>query len=470
VELHFYTSAIRRYWRSVAAVLLIGALLGAAFALLRRPTYTATAQAYISTGTATNLSELSQGNAYTEQVVASYAHIVTTGYVLRAVIHDLGLHRSVETLAKEVEPTIPPGTSVLEVAVSDPSPGVATSVANAIVARLQSTVSDLTDVEGGQSGLVRLTRIETASVPVAPSSPAPVVLVGAGALAGLVLGLVLAVLRRITDVRIRSPHELAAAAAAPVLGEVPFDHEATRRPLVVAAVPTGIDAEAYRSLGTNLLYLDPDARIGSVVITSAGPGRGKSVLSANLAIALADTERRIVLVDADLRRPAQAALFGLEGDIGLSDVLVGRVALDAALQTTGTGVSVLPAGKIPPNPVRLLESDAMGRLIETLKERFDVIVFDTPPLLAASDAALLTLQADGALLADSVRGAKRPELRRAVEALALVDARLLGVVATMVSRRDLRAYEYVPGQPNARRGTSRRAGSVAVVPIVQERG
>lgn len=469
MELRFYTSAIRQHWRLIVSVLLIGALVGAGYSLLRRPVYTATAQAYISTGSASNLSELSQGNSYTEQVVASYAHIVTTGYVLRDVIDELGLRRSVTALADEVEPTIPPGTSVLEVAVTDRSPRVATSVANAIVARLQSTVSDLTDAGDGRTALVRLTRIETATVPLVPSSPASAVLIGAGALAGLVLGLVLAVIRRLTDVRIRGSRELGESAAAPVVGEVPFHPAAARRPLVVADSPAGIDAEAYRSLGANLLYLDPDASVDAVVISSAAPGRGKSVLSANLAIALAEAGRRVVLVDADLRRPAQAALFGIDGGLGLSDVLVGRSALEEALQMTGSGVSVLPAGTVPPNPVRLIESDAMSALITTLKKRFDVVVFDTPPLLAASDAALLARQVDGVLLIDSVRKGRKPEVRRSIEALALVDARLLGVIATMVPRRDRQLYGYAPERRPKEAGGLRHSDPVRAAPAAQER-
>lgn len=441
VEFHFYTRAVRRRWRSILALLLIGVLVGAGFALLQKSRYTATAQAYISTGSAANLSDLSQGNAYTEQVVTSYAHIATTGYVLREVITELGLKRTVSSLAHEIAVTVPPGTSVLEVAVTDRSARVAARVADAVVLRLQNTVTDLTAAGADDAALIRLTSIDAAAVPENPSSPGALLLAGAGGLAGLVLGLVLAVFRQLTDVRLRASDEIAEAADAPVLGELLRDPSARKRPLTTLAAPTGTDAEAYRSLATNLLYLDPDGRTDSVVITSPTAAQGKSVLSANLAVAVRESGRRVVLVDADLRRPTQARLFGIDGSVGLSDVLVGRVELNDALQEIGS-VHVLPAGTVPPNPVRLLESEAMGRLIATLTERFDVVIFDTPPLLAASDAALLARRTSGAVLAGSVRSVKRHEVRRAVEVLTRIDSRLLGVVATMLPRRERAAYAY----------------------------
>jgi succinoglycan biosynthesis transport protein ExoP len=443
MELQFYLRVLRRNWRVFVALVVVGTSAAAGYAAVQVPLFASTAQAYVSTGAAANLADLSQGGAYTEQVVTSYAHVATTGYVLRSVITDLGLPESNVALAKRITVTTPPGTSVLEITATDPSAARAAAIANAIVARLQSTVTALTPDSTAGSELVRVTQIDRAVPAPRPASPNLALFLLIGGLGGLLLAAVVAVLRQLLDNRLRDRQEIAEAVGLPVLGALVTDPDARRRPLAVLHHPLGIDAEAYRSLRTNLQFLDPDGRLDALVVTSSVPAEGKSVLAANLAASLAGAGQRVLLVDADLRRPRQAELFGVDGGVGLSDVVIGRASLDSAMQAVGAGeLSLLPSGALPPNPAELLQSQAMAELIAHMTSRFDVVIFDTPPLLAVADAAILARRTAGAILAASVRRIRRHQLREALDGLAAIDARVLGLAVTMLPRRVRDAYRY----------------------------
>lgn len=215
--------------------------------------------------------------------------------------------------------------------------------------------------------------------------------------------------------------------------------------LVTALAPRGPEAEAYRILRTNLQFMGLDRPLRSLVVTSAVPEEGKTLTAANLAVAFAQTGQRVILVDADLRRPTLHRTFGL-GRLawgGLTSVLGGTVDLQAAL--TGTeleDLTVLTAGPIPPNPAELLGSQRMQALMAALHEQFDVVIYDTPPVLAVADASVLAPAVDGTLLVIRAYRVGHPQVRRAKEALEAVKARVLGVVLDGVRNRRGDGYYY----------------------------
>ncbi|UJP08924.1 CpsD/CapB family tyrosine-protein kinase [Microbacterium sp. KUDC0406] len=190
-------------------------------------------------------------------------------------------------------------------------------------------------------------------------------------------------------------------------------------------------------------FLHPDGTTGVFVVTSAGPGEGKSTTAANLAISIAETGRRVVLIDADLRLPRVAGLFGVEGGIGLSDVLVGRFRLNDVLQRWQRGtLFLLPSGTIPPNPAELLGSGAMDTLLKDLAAAFDVIIIDSPPVLLVTDAAVVSRFATGAIVVVAAGTTHRPRLVDAVRTIEAAGPRVLGTVITMLppSRADRAGY------------------------------
>ena len=213
------------------------------------------------------------------------------------------------------------------------------------------------------------------------------------------LGLLFAAWRELADRSVRTPTELEELAGAPVLGAMAYDRAAASTPLITSLGTHHPRFEAVRILRTNLQFLDVDRDHKVITITSSLAGEGKSTTACNLAIALAQTGTRVVLVEGDLRRPRVSEYLGIEKSVGLTTVLVGRVALDAALQQAGTpGLDVLTSGALPPNPSEILQTKAMTALIAELRHRYEVVLIDAPPLLPVTDASLLASISDGAIL------------------------------------------------------------------------
>ncbi len=204
--------------------------------------------------------------------------------------------------------------------------------------------------------------------------------------------------------------------------------------LITISEPRSAVSEAYRTLRTNLDFASLDRALKTLVVTSAGVGEGKSSTLANLAVVSAQTGRKVVLVDADLRRPTLHQLFGLGNEVGLTTMMRDEAALASpSLQETGVeGLLILPSGPLPPNPADLMGSRRMEEVIAALAERADQVFFDTPPVVAVTDAAALATKVDGVLLVISAGKTRREYARTAVQRLEQINARLVGAVLTNV--------------------------------------
>ena len=223
-----------------------------------------------------------------------------------------------------------------------------------------------------------------------PVSPQPLRNIGLAVVLGLIVGVGAAALRESLDTTIRSPESLAEAASAPTLCAIPLDDKAKTSPLITEGSARSGRAEAMRQLRTNLQFVEVDRPIRSLVVSSAVSGEGKSTTVCNLGIAFAEAGKRVIIVDADLRRPMVAEYLGLEGAVGLTTVLAGQASVHDVIQPWGnSSLWVLPSGYIPPNPSELLGSDNMADLLAALGRGFDMIIIDTPPLLPVTDAAVM---------------------------------------------------------------------------------
>ena len=206
--------------------------------------------------------------------------------------------------------------------------------------------------------------------------------------------------------------------------------------------PRAPEAEAYRELRTSIQFSSVDRPIRTIVVTSSGQDEGKSTTAANLAIAMAQIGRRVVLCDADLRRPSLHELFGLPNHLGASSVLLGA-SLDEAMQHTEVeGLLLLASGPVPPNPAELLGSQRMENLMRDLAERSDYVLFDTPPVGIVTDGAELASRADLTLLVISSGRTRRDEARRAKELLEKVRAPLVRAVLNNVKVAGRERYQY----------------------------
>lgn len=204
-------------------------------------------------------------------------------------------------------------------------------------------------------------------------------------------------------------------------------------------------AEAYRTLRTNLQFSAPEDSLKSLMVTSAGPGEGKSTTLANLAVAQVQAGKRVLIIDADLRKPVQHKVFGLPNQVGLTNLLVGKAGLEQALAKDAVpGLDLLTSGPIPPNPSELLGSSKMRDLLDQVQNQYDLVLMDSPPAVAVTDASIMSSLVSGVILVIRSRVTQNEMVREAKNLLEKANARLLGVVLNDVtySGDDYRYYYY----------------------------
>lgn len=262
------------------------------------------------------------------------------------------------------------------------------------------------------------------TIPVSPNHKRDLVI---GFLGGLIISVGLTIIIELTNGKVRTEEDLTNAINYPVLGNL-YKIDRNSDPLVVLNNPNSIQAEGYRGLRTSIEYSSFDNKIKTLLITSSQPSEGKSVTTANLALAYARAEKKTLIIDCDLRKPTQHKKFSVINNIGLSDVLVGNKALVLAIQNIEENLDILPAGSVVPNPAELVSSQAMTNLIDKLKSQYDFIVIDSPPALVVSDAQTLATKVDGVVIVAKANYSKKNAIRNAKKSLELVNANIIGTV------------------------------------------
>lgn len=463
-----YLAALRKHWVLIGALAALGLVGGYAWSSQIPPTYRATAGVYVTVPQTASVGELVQGSNYAQARIESYAQLATKPYVLEPVAEQLGV--SSRALAGSVSAAAPLNTVILEISAVDGDPERAAAIANAVSEQLSAAVAELENPGTEAAPHVDLTLVARATPPRHPIAPNTRLNAATALGVGLLLGVGLALARSVLDTRVRTVRDVRRATSTPVLASVQRDRRSRRDPVVVQRDPFGHQAEAYRRLRTNLRFLAFSGAGRSLVVTSSLPGEGKTTTAVNLAIAMAEADARVLLIDADLRRPSVAGLLGMEGSVGLTTVLIGEVEAADVVQRWGAGsLDVLPAGQIPPNPSELLDSPAMATLLRDLRSHYDVILLDSAPLLPVTDGAVLSRMTDGALVVVGCRTVRRQQLADALTSLDTVDARVLGLVLNQVSAKSSGAavtYAATP-QPAARtwRNPLRRRPRTAGVPV-----
>lgn len=432
----------QRRWLTIVVFFLLSLLAAGAITYSQTPQYESKARVFISTDTSGNSIEALQASVYATQRVQSYAQLATSRELMQRVISRLNLNLTPNQLADKVSSEVAVNTVIIVLSVKDPDPAVAQQIAKAESEELTEYLTDL-ETPPGKSAPVKASVVDPASYNASQVSPNPVLNLVVAGLIGLFVGFGTAVVRDMLDNTISLAKDVETAIDSPVLASIAYDNDVPKHPLLTEAGSHAPRVEAFRLLRTNLQFLNLDTRPKSLVITSAVPGEGKTSTATNLAIALAQTGQRVLLVDGDLRRPKVASLLGLERSVGLTTVLVGRSELQDSIQKhSDSGIYFLASGPIPPNPTEVLQSQAAQTLFDRLNQMFDMVIIDAPPLLPVSDAAIMARDVDGAILVVRHGKTTKDQLQQARLRLAQVDANLFGVAVNMTPRRGKGAYGY----------------------------
>lgn len=440
MELRDYVRVLRKHWRLVLLMPVLALMAAAAVTERATPEYESSVKFFVSTpATSADSSAAYTGSLFSQQRVKSYADLLSGVRLAASVSEELGIDP--DTLRGRVRSKIQPDTVLVTATVTDADPARAQRIASAIGRAFPSLVEQLEKPADGRPANIRAQVVAEPELPTTPVSPRPVRNLALAFVLGLPLGLGLALAREALDTTVKNPKDLADATGIATLGVVAYDRRIARRPLVVQDAPRAPRSEAFRQLRTNLQFTDVDHGLRSLLITSSLPGEAKSTTACNLAITMAQAGRRVLLLEADLRRPRVDDYLGIEGAVGLTTVLVGAASAEDAVQVWGPmHLSVLTSGLLPPNPAELLASAAMRNLMDDLHARYDMIIVDAPPLLPVTDAAVLATMCSGALLCVHAGKTRREQVQRAAGALQAVGARVIGGLLTMVPKRGPDAY------------------------------
>nr|WP_307715200.1 polysaccharide biosynthesis tyrosine autokinase [Williamsia muralis] len=433
---------LKRGWLSILVITLLCGLAGLIFSALQEPTYRSTATLYVTSGNENNAQTAYQGSLASQQRVTSYTQLVDSDAVVADALDpdDLGLSMAEARSALSASTT--PETVLLNISAESHNRDTAADLANAAAKSMTEYVTRLETPTGSKTPLANLTIVTPASISDDPVTPRTERNTALGLVIGLLLGVAAVFLRDKYNNKIRTEDEVSSITTAPVLASVPSDELLKKQGLIDFSSGATLAAEAYRKLRTNLSFVSVDNPSRRIIVTSALAAEGKTTTAMNLAAALAETGKRVVLVDADLRRPQVYHRTGGMGDIGLTNYLKGDGSMADLLQPSEVkGLQILASGPQPPNPAELLGSKKAGQGIENLSAMFDYVIIDSPPLLPVTDAAVLAQWADGVVLVARANQSRIPDIAASIEQLEAVQAKLIGVVLTDVPTRG-GAYKY----------------------------
>ncbi|MFJ5872505.1 polysaccharide biosynthesis tyrosine autokinase [Dietzia maris] len=434
MDLRDLLSVLRARWIVIVAATLIGGLLALGMSLLTTPVYQAKLQFYVTVAGGDSAVAAYQGSLGAQQRVQSYAALVKSTDITQDVVDSSGVDLSATEVSSRATATADAKTVLLNVAVTDSDPQRALQLAQAFGRVLPEAIKVLETPDGGGPALAKLSVVNPPALPATPVAPKTEQNVAIGLALGLLAGIGFTLLINTLDRRVKSKEQLEAIAGKPVVGSIPFrkneDKERGAEHIVPFREGHSPAAEAFRRLRTNLQFLNVDNPARVFVLTSSVATEGKSETTINLSLALAESGNRVLIIEADLRRPLVVSYMAMPDSVGLTNILSGQADFaDVVQETRHDGVDLLACGPLPPNPSELLASEVARRLFEDLRRQYDYVIIDSPPLLPVTDGALLARITDGALLVVRSHRTTTDQVAQAVDNLEKADAPLLGIVA-----------------------------------------
>ncbi len=460
---------LRKRWWIVLIATILGGVAAFAASSTVTPIYHSTASLYFSLATASSGSDINQGSAYTQAQMLSFARLATSAVVLEPVADELDGDLTAAQLRRTMSVTIPQNTVILDIRVGSTDSERAARIANAVADSLIEAVDEVAPDASDGNATVTARSIEPATPATFQSSPNKQQDALLGALIGFLLSSIAVVLASALDTRVRSEATLKAITDLPVLGSIEQTPSSSDPRPVAIRQPNGSAAESFRQVRSGLRFASASHETRSLAITSSVPAEGKTWMAANLAFVIAETGKRVLLIDADLRKPKVADAYGLVGAVGLTTVLIDAIPLRSAVQPwPRSTLEILPSGAVPPNPAELLASERMKEVIQEVVGIYDLVVIDTAPVQVVADATMIAQQVDSILIVADTTRVRRAQLAATIEALQRTDAHIAGVVLNRVKPRPRHDYYYVADEPAAPTASRRR--SRVTTPVAHQAG
>ncbi|NLL04360.1 MAG: polysaccharide biosynthesis tyrosine autokinase [Clostridiaceae bacterium] len=388
------------------------------------------------------------------QLVNDYRELLKSNLVADSIEKKLGVNAG--RFKRNVNVQTVKDSRIFSISYEDTDPQLAADVVNELALVIKQMASDIIQVKN-----VKV--IDTAKTPTFPVSPSKKKNVGLAGIVGLALGAGLIYLLEMLDYTFKKPEDVERQLELNVIGTVPEFEGGKRgkrkakdpkvleqdylKNLITKNDPKAPASEAFREIRTNLHYMSVDKELKSIVITSPTLGDGKTVTAVNVAVAFAKSGKKVLVIDADLRKPKVHHYFGIANEKGLTNIIKGDIDDKEINSMTLRGIQnlfVIPSGPIPPNPAEILSSNKMQQLLEKLKDDYDTIIIDTPPVGQVTDAAILAGTTDGAILVFACSQTRIDMAKRAKKALASVNSNIIGTVLTKMDtgRGNYYNYEY----------------------------
>lgn len=434
---------LRDSWWVVALASLVCGLLAWVACMFETPVYQARSTLYVTSAVESSVQSAYQGTLASQQRIDSYAKLATSDSVLADASQRLGVGLTAEDLRPTINARPVPETVLLEVYATATDPVRAMGVANAVSGALSDAVSSLEKPSASAPPLAKVTVVTPAEANAEPVSPRILRTVLIAMFCGAVLGAIAAYVYYRSRNTVDWAEGISQVSGKPILGDIPLDDSLPAKGALDYNVGASESAEAFRKLRTNLGFINVDGSSRVILITSPSQADGKTTTAINIAAAVAESGKRVVLVDTDLRRPSVARRFGAMEGIGLTDYLRGSSSVAEVTQSVGIdGLDILASGQLPPNPAELLESDRTRECFLELAELYDYVIVDSPPILPVTDAMVAAQWADGVVVVVRAGKTRRSALDSVLTQLEAGNRTVFGVVLNGVeaSRRQYRYY------------------------------
>ncbi len=411
-----------------------------------KPVYTATVQLYVNSYNNTTEENLNELN-YAQKIVNTYINFLQTQSFYQKVLDQSGVHYTKEELDKMTEIKTVNSTEIFEISVTSNS-----AEDSYKLARVMQEVAP--ELIGKIKDNTRISVVDPVLYPNAPSGPRVMLNTILGNILGFLLAIAISIIQKLIDVNVKDEEELSSKYSIPILGSIPcFDKVSTDKIWVLRKIfkkkkenvndvynhTLNLDTnfvikEAYKSLRANLRYILRNDGCKTLLINSPTPEDGKSTTCTNVAITIAQTGARVLIIDCDLRKGRQHKAFGITNSYGISDLISGIKSETDVIKESGyENLHVITLGTIPPNPTELLYSSQMEEVLNSLKCYYDYILIDTPPVNVVSDALSLSKLVNGVLLVVKEDYTTHPNIETAINKYKLVDGKILGFVLNAIT-------------------------------------